>query len=486
MPARAASRTVLAAVALATLGAGASCRAQGAAVLTRQPCVGLPAHAEDARCYRLPVAERPGGDRLISLRIVVLPATGSDRAEDPVVPLAGGPGQAATELLRDPSLLRSELRLRRDFVFADQRGTGGSHDLTCRFYGPPDEPQGYFDAFLPLEKVRACRQALESRADLSQYTTSASVDDLEAIRVAFGFPRLNLIGGSYGTRLAMEYLRRHEARVRTVVLEGPVTPRTHAPERFGRHAARALDAVIDECLSTPSCAQAFPRLRDETREVFNRLRQQPVTAVTAHPLRQRSGTVTLTRDHVAEAIRYMLYSSHGASQVPLVLHQAAQGNYDPIASFLIRWRSGGTFDGLYLSITCAEDVPLVADDAVAQDEETFLGSYRVRQQRAACAVWPRGTANADHITPVRSQVPALIASGVLDPVTPPENGDELAKTLSNSLHIRVPYGGHSPVGLAGLGCLEQLKQRFVEQGTVVGIDTACVAGIARRSFATGR
>ena len=90
---------------------------------------------------------------------------------------------------------------------ADQRGTGGSNGLHCRFYGPPDAPQSYFDAFLPIDKVPGVPHVSWNRdADLAQYTTSASVDDLEAIRVALGYPRLNLVGGSYGTRLAMEYV----------------------------------------------------------------------------------------------------------------------------------------------------------------------------------------------------------------------------------------------------------------------------------------
>ena len=481
-------RTARAVLAIVTIGAAlAGCRAQGAAEpagpLTEDACANVPA---GARCYRLTVPEnRAASGRTISLRIVVLPAIGQDRADDPIIYLAGGPGQAATELIRDSSLVRGALREQRDIVFADQRGTGESNALTCEFYGPPQVAQSYFDAFLPVEKVRACRHALEGRADLAQYTTSASVDDLEAIRVALAYPRLNLIGGSYGTRLAMEYVRRHENRVRTMVLEAPVTPASHAPERFGQLAASALDALIDECQALASCAGAFPNLREEARVVFQRLRQGSVTARVSHPARQAPAEITLTREHVAEAIRYLMYSSYGASRVPLFLHEAYKGNYEPIASFLIRWRADGTFDGLYLSITCAEDVPLVAADAAERDEPTFLGGYRVRQQRAACAEWPRGTPPADHVTPLTASVPTLIASGTLDPVTPPSNGDEIARTLVNSLHVRVPFSGHSPAGLTGLDCLSELKQRFIERGTVAGLDPGCVNRIARPGFVTG-
>jgi pimeloyl-ACP methyl ester carboxylesterase len=488
--------------------------AEGSGALRTERCVGV-ADAT-ARCHGLSVYEnqttRRG--RTISLRIVVLPATGQDKASDALVYLAGGPGQAATELIGDAFSDSGGVRQHRDVIYADQRGTGGSHPLLCQFYGPPDNPQTYFDAFLPIEKVRACRESLERDADLAQYTTSASVEDLEEIRNALGYEQLTLVGGSYGTRLAMEYVRRYESRVRAVVLDGPVTPAMHAPERFGQLAARALDGLLDECLADAECARAFPAIRQETRQVFDRLRQGPVTAFVAHPSfsdrsressdrsressdrsressdrsreTQRPAEVTLTRDHVAEAIRYMTYSSAGASRVPQYLHRAFSGDYSPIAGFLIRWRAKGTFDGLYLSITCAEDVPLVAPDAAELDDPTYLGGYRVRQQRAACAVWPRGTRPDASTRPVKTTVPILLTSGTLDPVTPPENGDTIARTLSHSLHVRVPSAGHSPFGLTGLECLDGLKRAFIERGRSDGLDTSCVSRIARPGFATAR
>jgi pimeloyl-ACP methyl ester carboxylesterase len=455
--------------------------AAGVSALQAEPCAGVPDAA--ARCHRLTVYENHATrrGRTIALRIVVLPATGP-RARDAVVYLAGGPGQAATEFLGDRGITVDGAGEQRDAVYADQRGTGGSHPLLCGFYGPADDPRRYFDQFLPPEKVTQCRAALEGDADLSQYTTAASVEDLEAMRAALGYEQLTLVGGSYGTRLAMEYLRRYESRVRAVILEGPVTPATHAPERFGQLAARALDGVLAECLATDACASAFPRIREEARAVFERLRTTPATTVAAHPSARRAAQVTLTRENVAEAIRYLLYSTAGASRVPLYLHDAYGGDFSSIAAFLIRWRARGTFDGLYLSATCAEDVPFVAAGAAEIDDATFLGGYRVREQRAACDLWPRGEKPAVSGEPVTSGVPVLIISGLLDPVTPPENGDVLARTLPRSLHVRVPSGGHALHGLQGLDCLEQLKRDFLARGTVDGLDASCVSGISRQGF----
>ncbi len=479
--------TVGAVVAARSCGPGrAAVPPEYAASLVRESCESL--SVADARCYRLTVPENrdvPNG-RSIPLRVVVLPATGRDRATDPIFYLAGGPGQAASEMVRDSSLVEGALRQRRDLVFADQRGTGGSHALMCRFYGPPEDAQSYFDAFLPIEKVRACRAALEKDADLSQYTTAASVADLEEIRAALGAPQINLIGGSYGTRLAMEYVRRHEDRVRAVILESAVPPDTHVPEDFGRFFEHALEGLLNECAASTSCAGEFPAIRDEARTVFDRLRSGPVTATVVHPYTRQSSKVTLTRDHVSEAIRYMTYSSRDAARVPLYLHLAYKGDYSPIAQFLLRWRADGMFEALYLSITCAEDVPFVAPDSAERDDPTYLGGYRVRQQRAACAEWPRGAVPATHGQPVKARTPVLITSGLLDPVTPAANGDEIAQTLTNSLHVRVPYSGHSPSGLAGLQCLTDLKRTFIDHARTDNLDVTCVSHISRPGFATSQ
>ena len=432
------------------------------------------------RCATVAVPENrtTGHGRRIALRAAVLPARGSNRAPDPVFFLAGGPGQAATDFLRDPGMARHALGERRDLVFVDQRGTGRSNPLMCDFYRPADVAAGVFADFMPLARVRECRNLLESRADLSQYTTAASVADLEDVRAALGYEHINLSGGSYGTRLAMEYVRAHPGRVRSVILDGAVPPSLRMPEGFGRAAQQALDGLLDECAATPACARAFPGIRNESRAVFERLSRGSISTT----LQDTAVAVTMTRDNVAEAIRYMSYSARDASRVPLLLHRAHEGDFTGIARFLRDYRTPGTFEALYLSITCTEDVPFLSKDAAAEDEPTYLGSYRIRQQQAACAEWPRGAVPAWHGEPVRANVPVLITSGLLDPVTPPAGADLVARSLPNSLHLKVPSGAHGLGGLRGLECLVALKRDFVERGTVAALDAACVQAIARPAF----
>ena len=151
-------------------------------------------------------------------------------------------------------------------------------------------------------------------------------------------------------------------------------------------------------------------------------------------------------------------------------------------STLRTYRTFGLANGLYLSITCAEDVPFLPKDAEARDQGTFLGSYRILEQRAACAEWPRGTVPPYRGEPVRSQVPVLITSGLLDPVTPPEHGDLVARTLPNALHLRVPSGAHALGGLLGLECVAEIKRNFIQRAAIEGFDTSCLRSIVRPGF----
>ena len=445
--------------------------------------------AANARCGTFTVYENRArrSGRTIGLRVVVLPATGRDRAPDPIFFIAGGPGSSVVEDAGFIAATSTRLRERRDLVLVDQRGTGGSHPITCEFYGPPDSLQSYLGDFMPKGAVRRCRDAHAKDRDLTQYTTRIAVDDLDEVRAALGVDRINISGGSYGTRAAQEYMRRHPNRVRSAVLYGAVPPSVRMPQRFARDAQIALDAVVAECAGDAACRTAFPRLADEIRAVFGQLSRAPVPVTVEHPRTGRPVTLSLGYDMVAETLRYMLYQSGSASLVPAVFHAAANGDYSWLVRRSLRARGAmtgrGTFDGLYLAITCAEDVPFTDPAREAGDAKgTFLGDYRMRPQRAACEVWGRSPIPNDHQTPLRSTVPVLLVTGANDPVTPPRNAAEVARTLPNSLTVIVPSGGHGLTGLVGLECISQLEQELIERASVAGLDTSCVPRIRRAGF----
>lgn len=419
--------------------------------------------------------------RMISLNIVVYPATSDKREPDPLVYFAGGPGSAATEDALGIAPDFAKIREHRDLVFVDQRGTGRSHPLNCNFYNPADQ-QSYLGYFFPLDDVRKCRAELEPKADLKLYTTPIAMDDMDEVRAALGYEKINLWGGSYGTRAALTYLKRYPQRVRTATLLGVAPTNQYLPLDFPVANERALQGVIAECAADEACNKAFPNLKEETRSVLAQLMKGPVEV----ELPDSGGKVKLSRELAAEAIRYMLYSPMPSTRVPVTLHLAAQGNYVPLAQQALFYRKnlvGTGSNGMYLTITCAEDLAWIKPgEGERLAANTFLGDYRLRQQREACALWPRADIDRDYAEPTRADVPVLILTGEWDPVTPPSNGDNVARTLPNSLHVVVPDGAHGLGGLEGGDCVGRLMAEFVARGTTKDLDTTCVKSVRRKGF----
>src|SRR5690348_1580882 len=242
-------------LALAALAACAE-RAPSARHIALAECR-LPKLAQAVQCGTLDVPEnrqQPNGRRL-SIFVAVLPANTLSPKPDPLILLAGGPGQAASTL--GPFALQLALvRRQRDIVLIDQRGTGRSSPLACPAFAPDEHAE--FDAD-PVPKAALCASQLaEKGVDLAQYTTSAWVADLDAMREALGYERVNLWGGSYGTRVAQEYVRRHPEHVRSVVLDGVAPPSLRITLDVWRTRDDALDAVIDACRASQPCAKAHP------------------------------------------------------------------------------------------------------------------------------------------------------------------------------------------------------------------------------------
>ena len=321
--------------------------------------------------------------RKLSLKIVVFPATGSDKLADPFWYIPGGPGSSATEEAPYVADMFRKLRERRDIVFVDQRGTGESHPLNCDLFNSAD-PQSYFGYYFPLEDVRKCRAQLEQNANLKLYTTPIAMDDFDDVRAALGVDQINLIGGSYGTRAVQVYLRAHGKHVRTVVLHGVSPTNQFMPRDFPQHTERALNGVIDECMADEKCRSAFPDVRTEVKKVLDTLMKGPVEVEVKR--QQGSSKVKLSRDLAGEAVRYMLYQPGAASRIPLLIHEAANGNFGPLADAALFYRMNivatGS-NGMYLSVTCAEDLPMIkAEEGEKNGANTFLGGYRLTQQRA--------------------------------------------------------------------------------------------------------
>jgi pimeloyl-ACP methyl ester carboxylesterase len=411
-----------------------------------------------------------GAGRTIDLNLMVLPALDEAPAPDPIFWLQGGPGVAATNSFR--GLAASWMRKRRDIVLVDQRGTGRSNPLHVEL--PARDLQDYLDPIFRPEPFRASLERLEKRADLTQYTTPVAMDDLNEVREALGYEKINLIGGSYGTRAALVYLRRHPETVRCAVLNG-VAPISFINPLYHAFAAQeGLERLFEEIEADPGYSKAFPSLRRKFQSILMRLDAEPVRTVIRHPDTGEEVSVVLSRTAFTEALRIMMYYMDTNRRVPLMLLRAYEGDFAPFAQLGVRSNRrirGIIHFGMLMCVTGSEDIPRIEEAMIpALTGNTFLGDGRVRRQMAVAAIWPRGEVPADYGEPVRSEVPVLLFSGTHDPVTPPRFGAQAAKHLANSLHLVVPaaHGAGGPV-------VDGIIRDFLESGTVEGLDTSGIA-----------
>ncbi len=433
----------------------------------------LPKLALAAQCGTLTVPEdrrKPAG-RTIALEVAVLPANTLNPKPDPLFILAGGPGQAASHL----GPLASQLvgvRKDRDLVLVDQRGAGRSSPLECAAFKPDDSIEAALELD-PKPKAAQCARELAAKGiDAAQYTTAAFVADLEAMRDALGYARINLWGGSYGTRVALEYVRRHADRVRSVVLDSVAPPSMRVSLDVWPTRDAALNAVIDACSATPSCASAH----SDVGATLARLREALGTGrrvTLADPRTGEPRELTLTFEHVIGALQPLTYAPELAALMPEVIERAAGGDFGPLyatASLVSGELVAQMNAGLHYSVTCAEDVPRVTPADVEA-----LANVRARELArrllAVCDVWPHGDAPADARAPVQSDVPVLLLSGGLDPVTPPSYAAEVARTLSHSRHIVARGYGHIVTPHA---CGPRLVAAFVDDPSFATLPTSCV------------
>lgn len=434
----------------------------------------LPGLATAAQCGQLDVPEdraRPDG-RKIGIFAAVLPANTLTPKEDPLLILAGGPGQAASFLAPFAARL-TELRRTRDVVLVDQRGTGRSSPLSCRAFHPRDD-----DAFDtdPVPRARQCAQELMAQGlDAAQYTTTAWIADLEAVRVALGYPRWNLWGGSYGSRVAQEYVRRHPDAVRTVVLDGVAPPGMVIPLDIWRTREAALHAVFAACAASAACRRAHPDAAGTLARIARALGPEGRDLDVVDPRTGEARRQRVTFDVVLAALQPLTYTPETASLLPQMLALAADGDIAPLlaASPALSGNLAEQMNAaLHFSVTCAEDVPRIRPEAERQALAGLPTRQLALQTIAVCRVWPRGAAPADFAEPVTSDKPALLLSGGMDPVTPPAYGTAVAKGFPNGRHVIAEGYGHI---VSPHACAPRLVSAFVDAGSAAALPERCVA-----------
>ncbi|HJW53137.1 MAG TPA: alpha/beta fold hydrolase [Burkholderiaceae bacterium] len=443
-----------------------------------EPCR-LPGIEREIRCGTVSMPEdpdAPAGPK-IEVAFAVVPAVARNAGADPIFVLAGGPGQAASQVIGMTMPIFAELNARRDLVFIDQRGTGRSNRLDC-----PDSDAtlaGRLDPKQQLDALKRCLRAL--RSDTRQYATWIAVRDFDAIRQRLGAERINLWGASYGTRAALEYLRQYPQHVRTVVLDGAAPPDMALPLAFAIDADTALSRLVVACRADARCKSRYPEFETRIETLARRARAGYDINVN-DPMTGRPQPLHVDTALIASLLRVPLYVPSLAALLPYALAAAGGDDYGPLVtlSAAVTGRMQENLAlGMHFAVICAEDMPLLGhggDPAVAQ---TRFGTTFADQYAEACAnVSTRPVPDAFYQVPP-SEVPVLILSGGLDPATPPRHGTALAERLGRARHLIAPHLGH---GVSAQACAPRLITQFVRGADVDALDPSCLEKLPAPSF----
>lgn len=466
----------LIALALATIVVGCDRGSVDASKVAFEDCH-LPS-GDAAQCATFEVPENPEAPeaRTLSLSVAVVPAR-EPEGRPPVVLIAGGPGQASQSAYGAALAAFDAIRDHHDIVLLDQRGTGASHALRCEDTQVLDLADAV-SMEVDAEHLTSCRDGQD--ADLTQYTTARAIDDLAHVLSELGYPKAHLVGGSYGTRVALAFARAYPEQTASIVIDGVAPVDFAMPLSFAKDAEAALEAMVADCEADPACAAAFPSLRTDVRAIATR----PAGEVTVtHPRTGAEQSLELSGRALAAGMRGMLYAPELATLLPLSVTSATQGDFGPLvaqAALLGDGMGGSLSEGMFLSVICAEDVPFITDESAAeQTSDTLLGMMFVEHLRASCEHWVRGPIPEGFREPVVSDVPALVLSGALDPVTPPRWGEHALEGLANGRHVVVPGAGH---GITTLPCADEVLAEFFTTGDAKAVDATCLESRTRPPF----
>ncbi len=357
----------------------------------------------------------------------------------PIVYLPGGPGVAAHALLED--WLESAIHQHYDIILVDQRGSGlSTPTLNCHER----------DSLQAQDWLRVCRDRLlrEGRA-LHAYHSAASARDIHDLLIALDIAEANVVGASYGSRLALTLARDFPGRVRSLILDGVVPLQAKALDSLAVNGHRALERLFADCAGDPACNRAYPNLGDAFYETLRQLNRAPARIDGPVPL-------VITGRHFALDLYFQLYRRHAISFAPAWIDAHARGDYayEPAIDRAVepdsetRDRPDALSEGLRYSVECAEEVPFNSRGEILNRAAGIPSSLRRALTTLAldllddCAEWRVPPRPASENLPARSDIPALLLSGRYDPATPPQWGEEAAKHLANSWHVVIPDGGH--------------------------------------------
>ncbi|HEY1042818.1 MAG TPA: alpha/beta fold hydrolase [Telluria sp.] len=439
----------------------------------------LPGAEEALRCVtvKVPSNYSTNGGRTIALHVTVAPSFREAARQDPLFVLAGGPGQAGSDVVPYLGAAFQRVRATRDIVLIDQRGTGRSGKLDCE----SSRSEESMTEEQALAELRSCIAA--AKVPFADYTTANAARDIERVRLALGYDKINLWGASYGTRLAQEYARAYPKAVRSILLDGVAPPEMVIPAG-GKDAQTALDALFRQCREDKACAAAFPRLAEEFAELSSRAASGKVTLDVADPRTAKPLRQQLTNTRFVRTVHSILYSPVDSRSLPFLIHSAYEGRWEPFiarSNVMSDYSAEGDLSTmLHLAVVCAEDVPRLDAGALAADSgASFMKASVTDSMIKACPLLK--VPAVPLAQPTRIEAPVLMLSGALDPVTPPRRAESAARHMANVQHFVVANAGH---GISPLGCAPRLLREFLDQPNKK-LDAACLKEIPSASFQVG-
>ncbi len=445
------------------------------AEITLSPCrltasPALPSVAADCGKLAVPLnPDQPDGEQ-IELFVARVAALSAEASADPITLLAGGPGQAATDLYPLVRGAFERVRRDRDIVLVDQRGTGRSQPLTCAMPEAVDIEAS--DAETVERVTRECLAALP--VDPRWFTTSVAVGDLDRVRQALNIDQWNVYGASYGTRVAQHYARQYPQHTRTVILDGVVPATVPLGPQIAHHAEATLQAIFQRCRDSEACDTEFGDVADKFASLLQRIEAAPVNLDLRSPMSGEVNEEVFTDLALKAAVRLMSYSPDTAALLPLFIDKAYQGDWHPLAAqafMVMEQLEEAIAYGMHNSVVCAEDVPFFENLDREGMSRTYLGVSQVDALQNICEFWPRGPMDDNFKAPLESAVPALLLSGQYDPITPPAYGELAAKDFEQHRHLVVAGQGH---GMAAVGCVPRLMAEFLTELNPEAIDADCL------------
>lgn len=439
-------------------------------------------------CFTLQVPERwdlDDDDDAVELHVGVFETSTSD--DQTVVYLEGGPGGHALDIaaLSFEELWRPFVERHRLVIF-DQRGTGSSlPSLQCpevldASLETLTEPDPDLAAEAENDALVDCIDRVTGRgADVDAYNSGQSAHDVEALRLALESAPWNVIGVSYGTRLAQTLLREHPDGVRSVVLDA-VLPIDSDLARIPATAHRAFTLMFDACRNDTGCATAFPDFEDRFWALVDELDAEPITFAGLNPITAARFDVRWDGSDLIEATFSALYSRDLFVDIPLLVSQLEVGDTSGAATLTGQFvaQQEYTSVGMFWAVACFEEEPYTDADEYAAgrsgdprfDDVFATGQSNADDFAGVCDIVGSGAADPVEDQPVDADVPALVLSGEFDPITPPEFGQDVADDLARSVHVVLPRSGH---GAIGDDCGRSLILAFVAEPDV-GLDQSCV------------